>query len=155
MRITVAVWLLFAGLLEGCTTQTRVGNFVENAVVANEKKMAADSVKKLVELYPPARTMFFLKQPTPDAFGTSLVRSIREKGYALMEFKAGGRADSDAVSLPYAGNALPLTYTVAEAQGLNIYLVSLGVGTQSLARAYQMHLTTKTIYTAGSWVHKE
>ena len=152
-RVAISI-LLLTGVV-GCATQGKVGNFVETPIAKNEQKMAADSVKKLVELFPPAKTMFYLQQPTPDAYGVTLVRSIREKGYALMEYKSAPDGESLRGATAYSGTPLALTYTVAEAQGLNIVLVSLGVGSESLSRAYQMQSSTKTIYSAGSWVHKE
>lgn len=162
--------LLLIGLT-GCVATSPYGNFIENTTAANDMKIADDVVKKLVTLYPPASTRFDLQQATPDFFGTTLVESMRAKGYAVLEFKpepkigtnigsidsmdSAGQAVTPA-SAPAASSSsgLPLSYLMDQAKGSDLYRVSLVINhEQSLNRAYQ--LQDGTITPAGYWVRKE
>jgi hypothetical protein len=162
MRKFAFVALLLVGLAGCATTNSPYGNFAQNSPAADDQKMADDAVKQLVAVYPPASTRFDLHQVTPDAFGASLVESMRAKGYALLEFKpapAGqqGRAAtaaSDATATPApAAPGLPLRYIVDQAAGSNLYRVTLLVGNQSLTRAYSAQ--NGSVFPAGAWVRKE
>lgn len=84
MRKTAFLALLVVGLA-GCATTapSTYGNFTQSAPAAFNQTMADDAVKQLVAVYPPASTRFDLQHATPDAFGSSLVESLRAKGYAL------------------------------------------------------------------------
>lgn len=164
MRQFPLLALLLIGLT-GCVASSPYGNFIENTAAANDKKIADDVVKKLVTLYPPASTRFDLQQATPDFFGTTLVESLRAKGYAVLEFKPepkmGSVANSDSAGLeltvaPAASSSsgLPLSYLMDQAKGSDLYRVSLVINhEQSLNRAYQ--LQDGTMSPAGYWVHKE
>jgi hypothetical protein len=79
---------LLAMALAGCASTAPYGNFATHPPAGLEERIAADTVKQLVTLYPPARTRFHLGQPTPDAYGSALVEALRAKGYALVEFKS-------------------------------------------------------------------
>lgn len=155
MRKFAFVALLLVGLA-GCATSP-YGNFTQNSPAAYDHKMADDAVAQLIAVYPPASTRFDLLQPAPDAFGVSLVESLRANGYALLEFKPeasrqGGAAANAATATP-TGAGLPLRYVLDQAPGSNLYRVTLLVGSQSLTRAY----TTQdgSVYAAGAWVRKE
>lgn len=164
MRQLPLLALLLIGLT-GCVATSPYGNFIENTAAANDKKIADDVVKKLVTLYPPASTRFDLQHPTPDFFGTSLVESLRAKGYAVLEFKpepkmgSVGNADSTGQVMtvePAATSSpgLPLSYLMDQAKGSDLYRVSLVINhEQSLNRAYQ--LQDGTMSPAGYWVRKE
>ena len=76
---------LLAMALAGCASTAPYGNFATHPPAGLEERIAADTVKQLVALYPPARTRFHLGQPTPDAYGSALVEALRAKGYALEE----------------------------------------------------------------------
>lgn len=145
------VLLTLLGGLAGCAvppSQLR-GNFNANTSPASNRKMAADAVTQLVALYPPASTTFSLQHPTPDVFGTSLIEAVRQKGYAILEFKptSQGKETSSAVS------GLPFGYILDSAPEANIHRVTLQIGNQTLTRAYIMQ--AGTVHTAGSWVRKE
>jgi hypothetical protein len=109
--------------------------------------MAEDVAKRLVSLYPPARTRFNLKQPASDAFGTSLVQALRLRGYALVESKPGTKP----VTPSNAGAAL--SYVVDQPLELGQYRVTVQIDAQSISRIYQ----TKggTISPDGYWIRKE
>ena len=147
MRKTAFLALLVVGLA-GCATTapSTYGNFTQSAPAAFNQTMADDAAKQLVAVYPPASTRFDLQHATPDAFGSSLVESLRAKGYALLEFKP---AAPDATAT--AGK--PLRYILDQAES-NLYRVTLLVGNQSLTRAYSA-AQNGTLYPAGAWVRKE
>lgn len=138
-KLIVAV--LFSLGLAGCATHATYGNFVENPAGLNQQEIASDTVEKITELYPPAKTRFELKQPTPDAFGTALVRGLRDRGYALLEFdpetaKAQQRQQAtrstrtapnvEATTAPAnptpTGLGLPLRYVFDQFTRTNMYL---------------------------------
>lgn len=150
MRKIALVALLLVGLA-GCATNQPYGNFAQNSPAAYDQKMADDAVAQLVAVYPPASTRFDLLQLTPDTFGTSLVESLRAKGYALLEFKPSATVEA-ATATPAAGG-LPLRYVVDQAPSANLYRVTLLVGSQSLTRAYVEQ--DGSVYAAGVWVRKE
>jgi hypothetical protein len=147
MRKTAFLALLVVGLA-GCATTapSTYGNFTQSAPAAFNQTMVDDAAKQLVAVYPPASTRFDLQHATPDAFGSSLVESLRAKGYALLEFKS---AATDATAT--AGK--PLRYILDQAES-NLYRVTLLVGNQSLTRAYSA-AQNGTLYPAGAWVRKE
>ena len=171
MTKLACITLLIAGLA-GCATQGPVtrssyGNFVHDSPAACDQRMAEDAVKRLMAMYPPARTRFDLQQVTTDAFGTALVASMRSKGYALMEYKpAPGSPDPATpkgqapVPAPAAGAiartlaaTLSLRYILDLDQGSNLYRVTLLLGNQSLTRAYLAQ--NGSALPAGAWVRKE
>ena len=113
-----------------------------------------DAVKQLVAVYPPASTRFDLQHATPDAFGSSLVESLRAKGYALLEFKPAAPASAASAATDATATAgKPLRYILDQAES-NLYRVTLLVGNQSLTRAYSA-AQNGTLYPAGAWVRKE
>jgi type IV secretion system protein TrbH len=159
MRKTAFLALLVVGLA-GCATTapSTYGNFTQSAPAAFNQTMADDAVKQLVAVYPPASTRFDLQHATPDAFGSSLVESLRAKGYALLEFKpaaqaSGASAATDAAATAPATAGKPLRYILDQAES-NLYRVTLLVGNQSLTRAYSA-AQNGTLYPAGAWVRKE
>ena len=150
--------------LAGCATAPTpipYGNFAGSRAGFDEK-MAADTVKQLVVLYPPATTQFNLRQATPDAFGASLVSGLRDKGYAVSEGKleeAGqqARPSSPATQEKATGAQQPagldLRYVLDQPVSLNLYRVTVLVGNQSLTRAYVEQ--NNALLPAGSWVRRE
>ena len=173
MTKLACITLLIASLA-GCATRdadtsSAYGNFVQNSPAACDQKMAEDAVKRLVAMYPPARTRFDLQQSTSDAFGTALVASMRGKGYALLEYKpAPGSQDlatangqrpvpakapaAGAIAKPAAAT-LSLRYILDLDQGSNLYRVTLLVGNQTLTRAYLAQ--NGSALPAGAWIRKE
>lgn len=152
---------LFAVLmvgLAGCATKPSYGNFTQNTIATDDKKIADDAIKKLVTLYPPAHTRFDLQHATPDPFGTYLVQSMRAKGYAVREFKPDRQPQvstgASAGSAAAQSLGLPLSYIIDQAKDSDLYRLTLVINhQQSLDRVYQ--LKEGTIYPAGYWVRKE
>ena len=142
---------LLAGLA-GCASIEPYGNFLgANAPATLNEKLAADTVKQLTVLYPPASTRFDLGQPTPDAYGSALVESLRIKGYAILEFEPDEAASADNPNP--AGAGLRLRYVLDAPASTNLYRVTVMVGAQSLSRAYVAQ--NDTVAPAGAWVRKE
>jgi len=157
MRKLIVAVLLSLGLA-GCATHAPYGNFVENPAGLNQREVASDSVEKITELYPPAKTRFELQQPTPDAFGMALVRGLRDRGYALLEFdpeaaKAQQQASTATANPTPTGSGLPLRYVFDQFTGTNMYRVTIMVGNESLTRPYSQE--SGGIVPAGYWVRKE
>lgn len=134
---------LLAMALAGCASTASYGNFATHPPAGLEERIAADTVKQLVALYPPARTRFHLGQPTPDAYGSALVEALRARGYALMEFKAA----------PVTAPGLSLHYVLDAVASPNLYRVTVMVGQKSLSRAYLAQ--NDRVAPAGAWVRKE
>jgi len=148
----IIIAALFALTLAGCATTSQYGNFVPTAV--NQQQIATDAVQQLATLYPPAKTRFELHQATPDAFGLALVNTLRERGYALLEFSPTDQAKASATPAP-AGEpaALPLRYVLDQAGTTNLYRLTLLVGNQSLTRPYLEE--NGSFVPAGYWARKE
>ena len=141
--------------------------FVENPTGLNQQKIANDTIEQITSLYPPAKTRFEIKQATPDAFGTALVRGLRDKGYALLEFdpetaKAAQRTSSRPnesapevkVKTPVQqGFGLPIYYVFDQFSGTNMYRVTVMVGNESITRPYAQE--NGTVVPMGYWVRKE
>jgi hypothetical protein len=139
----IAIIALITLILEGCAHNAPLGNFANNPE-AIDQFIANDAVKQIVSLYPPAKTSFELKQPTPDAFGNGLVSGLRKQGFALMEL----HHDEATIS------ALPLRYVLDKTGGeITLYRLTIMVGDQSLNRPYRAQ--NSTVVPAGYWAHKE
>jgi hypothetical protein len=157
----IASLALLALALGGCatTSQQPYGNFVQSAAL-DQQKLATEAVQQLATLYVPARTRLELQQPTPDLFGQALVKALRDKGYALLEFVPAGaaaQAPASAASQPSPATAapggLPLRYVLDQAGDSNLYRLTLMVGSQSITRAYLAQ--NGAFAPAGSWARKE
>lgn len=145
MMIRTLAWL--ALVLAGCTTNPPYGHFAASPAAVDEA-LAADAIKQLTALYPPAKTRLTLAQPTPDPFGRALVKGLRQQGYALLELnpkraKPSGSAES----------GLKLAYVLDDTGSLSLYRLTLRVGTQSLTRAYRA--AGGTGVAAGAWARQE
>lgn len=128
---------LFVLALGGCATTGQYGNFVPPTATVDQQQLAREAVQQLAVLYPPAKTRLELQQATPDAFGQALVLTLRERGYALLEFNpASAKAQATAASEPASPAALPLRYVLDQAGDSNLYRLTLLVGHQSITRPY-------------------
>ena len=88
MRLKLPLILLLTFNLLGCAA-IQQGSFTATPVSLN-KAITNDSVNRLVNLYPPARTRFHIKQSGKDLFGLSLIESLRQKGYSINESSIHG-----------------------------------------------------------------
>ena len=136
--------------LSGCTTVPN-DHFTTAVTVELGNSLAADAIKQLQTLYPPAHTKFNIGQPVPktDSFGTSLVFQMREKGYAVQTV--------DPTQQPTEALAgLSTHYTVdkpASSLFAGLYRVQLTVGKAILTRAYTAG--NNTAIPAGAWAKME
>jgi len=146
MRKVTFIALLLAGLCGCATTQSRYGNFLPPTPAAYHKTMAEDAVKQLLILYPPASTRFDLQQTTPDMFGTTLVETMRVKGYALLESnpELPARRSNKTQNSP---TGTSLRYILDQVNSLNLYRVTLLIDNQAMTRAYRVQ--DSTVHPAG------
>lgn len=159
MRKIATVALL--AVLAGCASTKPYepyGNFLKNAPLSTNQKLAADSVKQFIAVYPPASTRLNLVHEAPDAYGRALISTLRARGYALQEV-TNEAAKSAAESKPAPATAYPaspglaLSYVIDNPTDTNLYRVTLTVGSQSLTRAYVAQ--NSTVLPAGEWTRKE
>ena len=152
MRKVTFIALLLAGLCGCATTQSRYGNFLPPTPVAYHKTMAEDAVKQLLNLYPPASTRFDLQQTTPDMFGTTLVETMRVKGYAFLESnpELPVRRSNKTQNSP---TGTSLRYILDQVNSLNLYRVTLLIDNQAMTCAYRVQ--DSTVHPAGLWSHQE
>ena len=153
---------LFVLALGGCATTGQYGNFVPPTATVDQQQLAREAVQQLAVLYPPAKTRLELQQPTPDPFGQALVKSLRDKGYALLEYAPAGAStqapasaasQASAPATTAASGGLPLRYVLDQAGDSNLYRLTLMVGNQSITRPYLAQ--NGTFAPAGYWVRKE
>ena len=143
-RLFVTFCLLSS--LAGCAL-LRTAPVTTSVPVELGNSLAADAIKHLQTLYPPAHTQFNLGQPVPetDNFGTALVFQLREKGYAVQTYDTTQPAEG-----------LSTLYTVdkpASSLFQGLYRVQLTVGKAILTRAYTAG--NNTAIPAGAWAKRE
>ena len=143
------VTFFFLSSLSGCAT-VRNDHFTTPVPVELGNSLAADAIKQLQTLYPPAHTKFNIDQPVPktDSFGTSLVFQMREKGYAVQAYDP--TQSSEAVA------GLSTHYTVdmpASSLFTGLYRVQLTLGKAILTRAYTAG--NNMAIPAGAWAKME
>jgi len=144
----LVVIFFFLSSLSGCAA-VRNERFTTPVPVALGNSLAADAIKQLQALYPPAQTQFNIGQPVPknDSFGTSLVLQMREKGYAVQTYDS---------TQPSAVAGLNTHYTVdkpASSLFRGLYRVQLTVGKATLTRAYTDG--NNRAVPAGAWAKME
>jgi hypothetical protein len=141
-------------------TTSQYGNFVQSAAL-DQQKLARDAVQQLARCTR-RRARLELQQPTPDPFGQALVKSLRDKGYALLEYAPAGAStqapasaasQASAPATTAASGGLPLRYVLDQAGDSNLYRLTLMVGNQSITRPYLAQ--DGTLAPAGYWVRKE
>jgi type IV secretion system protein TrbH len=144
--------LILVLFLVGCATNGPLpyGNQLNNPTAqALNHAIAADTVKKLVALYPPAGTTIGLKQATTDNYGGSLVGLLREKGYAILEYNPV--TDERAKEAP--NPTISLNYIIDQVPSMALYRATLFINGQPLSRVYTAD--KGVLQPAGSWVRKE
>lgn len=157
MRRSLTILLL--ATLGGCVSTGHYGNYLEGMTPAANQKLAADTVKQLAQVYPPASTRFNLTQTTKDGYGAMLAAGLRARGYSLLEYTDSSERMVSSKETPPAAISFPgtravaLRYVVDRLGENNLYRITLLVGDQSLTRAYVAQ--NSTLYPAGAWVRKE
>jgi type IV secretion system protein TrbH len=134
----LTIVLIFAG----CAVKTeRNFNFAPHLPEVEQRQIVGDMVKKLSEIYPPAKTQLSLQLSDQDSFGPILVHDLREQGYAVQEWNQEPSKDS---------SGLPVCYILDQADAL--YRITVTIGSDSLSRPYSEQNGVLT--PAGYWVHK-
>jgi len=143
--------LFMALFLAGCATNGPLtyGNRLNPAALAYNRVIAADTVKKLVVLYPPAGTTIGLKQVATDDFGGLLVGLLRTKGYAILEHNPTTDAPTKEVPNP----SISLNYIIDQVPSMALYRATVFINGQPLSRVYTAD--KGVLQPAGSWVRKE
>jgi hypothetical protein len=137
--------------LAGCATNGLLpyGNHLKPASLPFNRAIAADMVKKLVILYPPAGTTIGLKQVATDDFGGSLVGLLRTKGYAILEYNPTTYTPTKEAPNP----SISLNYIIDQVPSMALYRATLFINGQPLSRVYTAD--NGVLQPAGSWVRKE
>jgi type IV secretion system protein TrbH len=143
--------LILVLFLAGCATNGALpyGNRLNPTAQAYNREIAADTVKKLVALYPPAGTTIGLKQATTDNYGGSLVGLLREKGYAILEYTPM----TDEPAKENINSFISLNYIIDQVPSMALYRATLFINGQPLSRVYTSD--KGVLQAAGSWVRKE
>ncbi len=152
VQIRVALFItLSLCLLSGCQKPPQpYGNFAG----VDSADLVQGAAHALHAAYPPAKTSLVLLQPVEDAFGLSLVESLRSAGYAVAEYAPPEKGGTPLVST-YAG--LGFAYTLDTLREGGELRITLHVGDETLSRLYtiQGHAGDARHIPAGFWVRRE
>lgn len=139
--------VVLALVMSGCAaTMGNYGSFLPEDQKVVEVKIADDAVKQLIALYPPAKSRFNMKHEAKGVFGITLVRKLREAGYAVEEFTKSETAVA-------TGDGLALGYILDVAGVPDFYRLTMMVGDQSISRPYMRQ--GADVLPAGYWARKE
>jgi hypothetical protein len=147
MRVPPRLLAPALAVLAGCATSASTDGSFASASPAVSRKLADDAVAKLAALYPPATTRFELRNAPADAFGTMLVVTLRQRGYALQEGKPA-KATAD----PRTASRV-LSYVIDHPGDPVLYRITLTIDAQSLSRIYLAK--DDGAAPAGYWMRKE
>ena len=135
-----SVLMVIVLLMAGCAVKTEQNfNFAPNLTQVEQQQIVSDTVKKLAELYLPAKTRLSF-QANEDTFGVLLVHDLREQGYAIDE----------AQNTPNDPSGLQVRYILDQA--VDLYRMTVMIGSDSLSRPYSEE--NGVLIAAGFWVHK-
>lgn len=130
------------------------GYFLDStaATPAFAQAVAADAVKKLAVLYPPAHTRLQLLHPMQDDFGAALTTALRSAGYAIAEPVAIAAVNTSGNP---AVQTVPTTlaYIVDQQAELGLWRLTLLLKGQPLSRLYR--LDAGAAVPASNWIRKE
>jgi hypothetical protein len=160
VKNTFVVVLLIIITMSGCAKKTLQGNYLQTTSADQQQKLAGDAIKQIIKLWPPAKTKFEMQHAATDPFGLAMVKSLRNSGYALTEYKKAsestkskvkGSSAAASISNKSVAQVYPLNYVLDQAGDL--YRLTLSVGPQSITRPY---LDRNGVFEpAGSWIRKE
>ena len=141
MKTTIQTAMgMFVGILAlfspGCVVQPTASALPEIAYTS----IAADAVKQLAALYPPAKTHFVLKANDNALFNNAVKHQLRKSGYALHESSETTPAKTEAKQLTYVLDAL------TDVAFYNYYRLTLSVDEAQLSRLYDANNLTKPNY---------
>jgi hypothetical protein len=152
MHIRIALFItLSLCAFSGCQKSSLpYGNFAG----ADSVELIQDAANALYAAYPPAKTRLVLLQPTEDAFGLSLVESLRGGGYAVAEYAP---PEKGGVPVVGADAGLGFGYVLDRLQDGDGMRVTLHVGDETLSRLYRIQGAEgdARYIPAGFWVRRE
>jgi len=138
-------------ILTGCASGIRKdvsSSFIAQAIPAGQQSsLALEAAQRLTMLYPPAKTRLEARPAGADTFGQTLILTLREQGYAVVEANEKTARKSPPVS------GLLLRYVLDRAGDTDLYQLTVFVGHQSITRPYL--LENGEFVPAGYWAHKE
>ena len=152
LYIIAFVALLALAVLSGCGKRSGdYGNFAE----ADSVELVQDAMAALETNYPPAKTRIALVQDTPDAFGSSLVETMRANGYAVAEYAGPARGDKY-LPIVEKPDGLPFAYVI-DRTGNDEIRVSLHIGVETLSRMYRVQRSGDVLQyiPQGFWTRKQ
>ena len=135
--ILVVIMLVMAGC---AVTREQNINFAPNLGQENQQRIVTDTVKKLTELYPPAKTRINI-QGARDTFGSSLLQELRNQGYQIQEQTLNSLRDPSGLQLRY----------ILDQTG-ELYRLTIMIGTDSLSRPYTEE--NGVILPTGYWMYQ-
>ncbi len=152
MQIRIALFMtLSLYILAGCQKPPQpYGNFAG----VDSVDLVQDAAHALHSAYPPAKTSLVLLQPVEDAFGLSLVESLRSAGYAVAEYAPPMKGGKPLVN---TGVGSGFAYTLDALRESGALRVTLHVGDETLSRLYtiQGQGADARHVPAGFWVRRE
>ncbi|MFH0782575.1 MAG: conjugal transfer protein TrbH [Pseudomonadota bacterium] len=136
-----SVLMVIVLLIAGCAVKTGQNfNSAPKLTQVEQQLIVSDAVKKLADLYLPAKTRLSF-QANEDTFGISLLHDLREEGYAVQEQTQDTQKDPSGLQVRYILD-----------QAGDLYRVTVMIGNDSLSRPYSLQNGVLTV--AGCWVHK-
>ena len=135
--ILVVIMLVMAGC---AVTQEQNINLAQNLTQENQQKIVSDTVKKLTELYPPAKNRITI-QEAKDTFGSSLLQELRNQGYQIQEQTHNSPHDPTGLELRY----------ILDQTG-DFYRLTIMIGTDSLSHPYAEE--NGVILPTGYWMYQ-
>lgn len=148
-KAIILFWVLLF-VLGGCAVQsTQCGDFVKNLKPQDKQVVIDDFVKKMVEIFPPAKTRLVMGQEIKDPFGNKIIKNLREKGYAIATSNTPDNNEDNQNKI----NIFTYVFAKDQLSGKNVYWLNIKVGEQRLSRPYIIHYGK--IVPAGYWTHRE
>lgn len=144
--------LLALAVFSGCG-EKQPGGFGNFAGVESVE-LVQDAMSVLTTNYPPAKTRLVLVQDVGDAFGSSIVESLRANGYAVAEYEPPQRRDKY-LALVKKPDGLAFAYLL-DGKGDELRVL-LHIGDTTLSRMYQVQGTGGEMryIPQGFWTRKE
>lgn len=149
-----------AFVISGCAaTSGYYGNHLGQQDAVHETYLANEAVAQLEKVYAPAQTRFEMTHPTLDVFGISLVKGLRQQGFAVLEKEktpTGVTVDPNSnVKRSPVTIVHTLSYVLDStlADDLHLYHMTLVINDQALTRPYTYQ--NGKVVPAGYWLRKE
>jgi len=144
---SIVLILALLGCASGSQKYT-INNFIAPTASAEQQStLAREAAQQLKTLYPPAKTRLEVRQTISDVFGQTLIMTLREQGYAVVE------ANTKVSQKSSPASGLLLRYVLDQASDTDFYHLTVLIGHQSITRPYMVE--NGEFVPAGYWAHKE